>query len=228
MSYVSDAHRFRKTMAGLCMIGAPVLFLLGSILTPGFDSDAAVQARLISTDESAFFNAVVLTLFGWGLFLVAVMAMMHMLREKGARDGHVGGTLALIGGVCAVAQTGFLLGVHQVARTDETGATAMLNGFGGLGEALLFVAPLGVALGGVVLAWALYRHHFVAPWMAAAIGASAICFLVGSVTFTQELFIAASALLLAGLGALGLMVLNETVEDWEHTPEFRGVGLGSS
>ena len=223
MSYVTDAHRFRKTMAGLCMIGAPVLFLLGSLLTPGFNSDEATQVGLIAADEGMFLTAVVMQLAGWGLFLVAVMAMMHMLRERGARDGHLGGTLALIGTVCALAQTGFLLGLWQVAKTDQAAATAMLTGFDGLAQALLFFVPLGVTIGGIVLSWALYRHHFVAPWMAAAIGASAICFLVGSITFTQELYIAASALLLVGFGALGTMILRESMEEWEHTPEFRGL-----
>jgi hypothetical protein len=225
MSYVSDAHRFRKTMAGLCMIGAPVLFLLGSLLTPGFSENEATQVGLIAADEGMFLTATVMQLAGWGLFLVAVMAMMHMLREKGARDGHVGGTLALIGTVCALAQTGFLLALWQVAKTDQAAATSMLSGFDGIAQALLFFVPLGVTLGGIVLSWALYRHHFVAPWMAAAIGISAVCFLLGSVTFSQELYIAASALLLVGFGALGSMILRESMEEWEHTPEFHGLGI---
>jgi hypothetical protein len=227
MSYVSDAHRFRKTMAGLCMIGAPVLFLIGSLLSPGIDSDEATAVGLIAGDEGAFLSSVVLQFVGWSLFLVCVMAMMHMLRERGAQEGHVGGTLAVIGTLCAIAQTGFLLALWQVTRTDQGAATTMLAGIDGIAAVVLFVLPLGVTLGGIVLSWALYRHHFVPAWMAAAIGASAITFAIGSVTYSQELFIAASALLLAGFGALGAMVLNETVEEWEHTPEFHGIGLGT-
>jgi hypothetical protein len=224
MSYVSDAHRFRKTMAGLCMIGAPVLFLIGSLVTPGLSENEAKQVGLIAGDDGMALTAFVLQFAGWGLFLVAVMAMMHMLREKGARDGHVGGTLALIGTVCAIAQVGFLLALWQVAKTDQAAATSLLTGIDGIAAALLFLAPLGVTLGGVVLSWALYRHHFVAPWMAAAIGGSAICFLAGSLAYSQELYIAASALLLVGFGALGSMVLRESMEEWEHTPEFHGLG----
>ena len=225
MSHVSDPHRFRKTMAGLCMIGAPVLFLIASILTPGFDANDARAVGLIAGDADAFGTAQLLTLAGWGLFLCAAMAMMHMLREKGATAGHIAGALAVIGTLAAIAQSGFGLALWQVVENDSAAGVALLQGVDGIAEIVLFMLPLGVTLGGIVFAWALYRHHFVPAWMAAAIGGSAITFAIGTMTFSQELYIAASALLLVGFGALGMMVLNETVEEWEHTPEFHGIGI---
>src|SRR5688572_1837926 len=97
MSYVSDAHRFRKTMAGLCMIGAPVLFLASSLIAPGFDSDEATFVGKIAGDAEAFATSQILLLCGWALFIPIVMSLMHMLREKGAGEGHLGGSLAIIG-----------------------------------------------------------------------------------------------------------------------------------
>ena len=211
-------------MAGLCMIGAPVLFLISSILAPGFDSDEATAVGLIAGDANAFGTSQMLVLAGWALFLCAVMAMMHMLREKGATEGHIAGALAVIGTLAAIAQAGFGIALWQVTENDSAAAVALLTGLDGVAEAVLFMVPLGVTLGGVVFAWALYRHHFVPAWMAAAIGGSAITFAIGTMAYSQELYIAASALLLVGFGALGTMVLNETVEEWEHTPEFHGIG----
>ena len=220
MSYFSDAHRFRKTIAGLCMIGAPALFLIASLTTPGVAADEGAQVGLIAGDPDAWVTSEILLLAAWGLFIPAVMGLMHMLRERGAAEGNLGGALAITGTAAAIAQVGFGLALWQVAKTDVAQATTMLTGFADstIPALVLFALPLGVTVGAVVLTWALYRHHLAPTWTAAVIGASAILFAVASINSTQELFIASSAALLVGLGALGLRVLGEPVEDWEHTP----------
>lgn len=229
MPYVSDAPRFRKTMAGLCMLGAPALFLLSAVIAPGVASDEAAAVGLIAGDAEAFALSQVLLLGAWALFLPVVMSLMHMLRERGAGEGNLGGALAIVGTIAAIAQTGFGLALWKMVETDQAQATSMLTAFNDstVPALLLFFLPLGVTVGGIVLSWALYRLHFVPAWMAAMIGGSAILFALGALTYEQGLFIAASAAALIGFGSLGLMVLNESVEDWEHTPEFRGIGLGS-
>ena len=229
MSYVSDGHRFRKTMAGLCMIGAPALFLLSALVAPGFDSDEAAAVGLIAGDAEAFATSQILLLAAWALFIPVVMSLMHMLREKGAGEGHLGGSLAIVGTIAAIAQCGFGLALWKMVETDQGQAASMLAAFNDstLPALILFLLPLGVTLGGIVLSWALYRLHFVPAWMAAMIGSSAILFAAGAITYEQSLYIAASAAALVGFGALGLMVLNESVEDWEHTPEFHGIGIGT-
>jgi hypothetical protein len=45
-----------------------------------------------------------------------------------------------------------------------------------------------------------------------------IAFPLGSVT----LAIVGAAVLFVGLGSIGRMILTETDEEWEHTPEFHG------
>jgi len=225
VSYVSDAHRFRKTMAGLCMIGAPVLFLISSLVAPGLDSDEATAVGLIAGDTSAFATSQLLAMAGWALFLVAIMAMMHMLREKGATEGHVAGFLGVVGTLCAIAQTGFMLALWRVVESDSAAGVTLLEEMDGLAAVILFMLPIGVTLGGVLFSWALFRHHVVPAWMAAMIGAAGITFAIGSFSYATGLFIGASALLLVGLGAMGAMVLSETVEEGEHTPEFHGSGI---
>ena len=228
MSYVSDGHRFRKTIAGVCMIGAPVLFLLSALTAPGFDADEATAVGLIAGDADAFATSQMLLLAGWALFIGVVMSLMHMLREKGAGEGNLGGALAVVGTIAAIAQCGFALALWKMAETDQAQAASMLTAFNDstLPALIVFFLPLGVTVGGIVLSWALYRLHFVPAWMAAMIGGSGVLFAIGSMTYSEELFIAASAVALAGFGALGLTVLNESVEDWEHTPEFHGIGIG--
>lgn len=217
---VSDAHRFRKTIAGLCMILAPVFFLAASIVTPGFDSSERAFAELITSDRDAFGAAQALAFAGWALFIPAVLGVVHMLRERGVAEGHLGGLLALLGAVGGIAQCGAGLAMWQSGPTQQVAGLLVGLGDSVAATVLLFVLPFGVTLGTILLAWGLYRRRFAPTWMAACLGLAGIVFAIAALTYSQEIYIAASVILLAGLGALGLRVLQESVEDWEHTPEL--------
>jgi hypothetical protein len=58
--------------------------------------------------------------------------------------------------------------------------------------------------------------------MAISVGAGAILFGFAVGTAMNWLAVAAAVLLGVGLGAIGRMVLRETDEAWEHTPEYEG------
>jgi uncharacterized membrane protein YdjX (TVP38/TMEM64 family) len=53
-----------------------------------------------------------------------------------------------------------------------------------------------------------------------AVGAIVFGFAIG--TAMNWLAIVGAAFLVVGLGAIGRMVLRETDEAWEHTPEYEG------
>ena len=218
----SDSHRFRKTVAGLCMIGAPALFLAASIIGPGLDSDEAAMATLIADNRDAWGTSSLLAMAGWGLFLIATLGVMHMLRERSVAAGHIGGGLALIGTLSAVANSAYAVVLWQLTDTGAM-TTLMTNVNDSVAATLvLSLLGLGVTIGFIVLAWAMYRSHIAPALVAAAIGLSAIAFAVATLAFSQALFIVASAIGFAGFAMLGRMVLTESVEDWEHQPEFRG------
>jgi uncharacterized membrane protein YdjX (TVP38/TMEM64 family) len=58
--------------------------------------------------------------------------------------------------------------------------------------------------------------------MAVSVAAGAILFGVAIGSAMNWLAIVAAAFLVVGLGAIGRMVLRETDEAWEHTPEYDG------
>jgi hypothetical protein len=58
--------------------------------------------------------------------------------------------------------------------------------------------------------------------MAISVGAGAILFGFAVGAAMNWLAVVAVALLGVGLGAIGRMVLRETDEAWEHTPEYEG------
>jgi hypothetical protein len=80
----------------------------------------------------------------------------------------------------------------------------------------------GFALGMACLAIGLYRARAVQSWMAISVATGAILLGVAFGAALNWLAIVAAAFLVVGLGAIGRMVLRETDEAWEHTPEYEG------
>jgi large-conductance mechanosensitive channel len=82
---------------------------------------------------------------------------------------------------------------------------------------------LALTIGFLVLALGLYRARAVHWSTAGALGAGAVVLQIGFFMGTvMAWFIVATAILLVAFVAMGRMVLMETDEEWDHTPQFRG------
>jgi hypothetical protein len=220
----ASPHRFRKTVAGACMMAAPALGLIGFVVSPGLKDGEAAQLAAIAADRDEFYVGRLLVLCSLVVLVPAVLGLMHMLREKEVGMGHLGGGLALVGTMAAVGATAIGLVVWQMAagapgemvalleRVNDTAGTAIPF------YVAVFALPLGLAL----LAWGMVRAEAVHPAMAACLAVGAVVAAVGFAVSASWVLIAGYAFLLAGLGGIGQMVLGETEEDWEHTPRFRG------
>ena len=85
-----------------------------------------------------------------------------------------------------------------------------------------FFGAFALAVGLVLLAIGLMRAH-AAHWTSAgSLAAGAVLFVVASAAFSTGLLIVAAAFTVVGLVPVGLRVLDESEEDWEHTPEVTG------
>src|SRR3954470_11985876 len=105
----SDSHHFRKTIAGCCMVLAPLAALIAFVFSPPIHSNAGRQvAAFAAHQDKALFSAL-MTLVAVVLAVGATLGLMHMLRERGAAYGHAGGALALLGFVATAAQVGLFL-----------------------------------------------------------------------------------------------------------------------
>ena len=222
---LSDAHHFRKMVAGACLIIAPLLFLASSIVMPGIDEDAGAYLANAADSPDAWYAMSLLALLSLVFVIPAALGLMHMLREREVAAGHVGGALVLAGVVALAAMTAVDMVVWQMTKGGDTAQmTALLDrvqNADGITVPLLGGA-MAFALGWVVLAWGLVRARAIHPAIAGAVIVGALAFAVGFATFSQPLIVAAAALFTLGSGAIGLMVLRETDADWEHTPEFHG------
>src|ERR671910_919076 len=113
----------------------------------------------------------------------------------------------------------------QIAGAGNTAETVAL--LERLNETAGIVIPFvllsfGFSLGMATLAVGLYRARAVQSWMAVLVAVGAILFGFAVATAMNWLAIVAAAFLVVGLGAIGRMVLRETDEAWEHTPEYEG------
>jgi hypothetical protein len=225
MTHLSDAHHFRKTVAGICMVLAPLVLLAGVVIHPEMDTDSGAQLTVIAGDPDQWYLAHLLILFAIVLAVPAVLGLMHMLREREVAFGHLGGGLGLLGllaltGIIAV--DGFV--GWQAASGDHAEMTAL---FERMNETAGFVIPFYVVsvafgLGLICLAIGLYKARVVQSWMALFVTAAAVLLTIGGPAAINWMMIVGAAFLFVGLGSMGRMVLAESDEDWEHTPEYKG------
>ena len=223
--HLSDAHHSRKMLAGACMVAAPFVLLVAMVVHPASDMDEATQVATIADNLDAWYVAHLLAFVSIVLVVPAVLGLMHMLRERQVALGHVGGGLAILGLLALTGLVAMELVLWQMAGAGDTAETVAL--LERLNETAGIVIPfvllsLGFSLGLAFLAVGLYRARAVQSWMAVFVGVGALLLGFAVATAMNWLAIVAAAFLVVGLGAIGRMVLRETDEAWEHTPEYEG------
>jgi hypothetical protein len=225
---LNDSHHFRKTVAGMCMVGAPLLLLVGVIVHPERKSDIGDQLAVIAGNMDAWFAAHLIIAVALVLAVPAVLGLMHMLREREVAFGHVGGALAMTGLLATaglVSIDGFVGWQAGAASGADSGAmTALFERMNdATGIVIPFVVmPFAFTVGMLFLAAGLYRARAVQSWTAAMLAIGSIVLAVGNVAVSDVFSIVGAAILFVGFVQVGRMVLAESDEEWEHTPEYRG------
>jgi hypothetical protein len=226
MTHLSDAHHFRKLVAGFCMVASPLLFLIAMVVHPATGTEEASLVAAAAGSPDAWYIAHLLVLVAIVLAVPAVLGLMHMLREREVAFGHLGGGLAMVG---LLAFTGLvtvegLVGWQMAEAGDRGEMVALLERlYDTTGVVVpLYVMSFAFTLGVICLAIGLYMARAVQSWMAVCLVAGAVAAAIGGAAAIEWLAIVGAAILLVGLGSIGRMVLTETDEDWEHTPEYRG------
>jgi hypothetical protein len=223
--HLSDAHHFRKMVAGACMVVAPLVLLVAMVIHPAMDMNEATQVATIADNLDAWYVAHLLALISIAVMVPAVLGLMHMLREREVAFGHVGGGLAMLGLLAFAGIVGMELVMWQMVAGGSTSeAVALLERLNDTAGIVIpfVVVSFGFALGLACLAVGLYRARAVQSWTAISVAAGAIVFGFAIGAALNWLAIVAAAFLAVGLGTIGRMVLRETDEAWEHTPEYEG------
>jgi hypothetical protein len=223
---LSDSHHLRKMVAGACMVLAPLMFLVGFIVSPELKTGATDQLKVATAHVDRYYIATLIGLVGLVLLVPAILGVMHMLRERRPGYGLTGGALATIGLLAAVASTGVGFVTWEMARHGGASAAnssvlhAVIHDTGAMIP--LYALTFLIAVGFIVMSAGMYLGRIVDWWMALLVAAGAVCVCVSFPAASLALGIVGSAVLLVGLGSIGLIVLRETDADWEHTPDYRG------
>lgn len=221
---LSDTRRFKKTLAGWCMIAAPAVLLVAMVLHPRRETEAAAQLSVIADDPGRWYAAHLLVLITLALAVPAVLGLVHMLRERQVALGHLGGALALAGilavtGIVAIdGLVGWQMTAPEANRAEMVALLERVQDTAGV-VIPLFAVSFALGLGFAMLAAGLYRARVVQSWTAAAVGLAGVALTIAGPTASAVLSIGGAALLLAGLAPIGRMALRESEQDWEHRPD---------
>ena len=226
MLNISDPHHFRRIVCGACMVLAPIAALGSAIVGPTTsNTKEASVLQAIGGHQDRWYISTVLLIAAAVLLLPAVLGLMHMLRDRQAALGHVGGALTLVGVSTFMLFGGVALLEWQMVRggADRAQMVSLLHRFDHTAGTEVFVfLSLAFTIGMVLLAAGLYLARAVHWSVSAVLIAGAIVLQVGIISNVSAVLIVATAMLFVALAPIGWRVLAETDEQWDHTPEWSG------
>ena len=227
--HLSDAHHTRKMVAGACMMLAPVLLLVSTIVRPDLHDGSAAQLAEIASHPDAWYAASLIGFISIVLAVPAVLGLMHMLRERRVSDGHVGGAMALFGLLAFTGLTAIGMVAWQMAvpGTDANQMAAVLERVEETTGTMIpfYLGSFLWAVGTCVLAFGLFSARAVSPISAVCLAAGGIALVVGFAAAMSWLTIVGAALTCVGLVPIGYLVWRESDAEWEHTPARHAAGV---
>ena len=106
MLKISDAAHFRRVVAGLCLVAAPVLFAVAEIATPQPSGSAAAQLATFAQHREQLVVGVLCGLASSMCFVPALFGLLHKIRDRGVVYAHVAAALIIYGLVTQAALGG--------------------------------------------------------------------------------------------------------------------------
>jgi hypothetical protein len=200
----------KRSIAGLSMLLAPLLLLVGFSIHPPEPHNGAQLLGVIANSSARWNAAHIMFAIAMVLSIPATLGLMDLLeRTGGAGFSFIGGSLVVIGVIFLTLLVGVELAMSAIAGIPleehagaEPAMKALIDFEGPL--PVVFVG-LGLNLGLFVLGVGLLSRRAVPRWTGVAIEIAALV-LVGGL-FSNPVGAVGAAVLLVGLGAIGLRVL---------------------
>jgi uncharacterized protein DUF4386 len=219
MLRLSDSRNFSRTLTGLCLIGGPLALTAAAVIGPEIDDDNKVQElQNIALHHRRYVVAILLFFVGGVLIMLAGIGLVRLFRSVRVTLGQVAGALLTLGagatmGFYAFSAIEYEMTRHDLNRVqmakllDETESAVFVP--------ILIMFLLGIVIGSLLLAIAAFRRGLIPIWASVAIVAAAV---LGFFEDSKPLEIAGFALLIVGLGTLGLRCLRMTDDEWDTAP----------
>lgn len=224
MSAPSRATGFRRIVAGVCLVAAPLLFAAAELLFPETSGDAAAQLATFAAHRSAQTAAALVSVAMVLVFVPGLVGLVHLLRGRGWVWGHIAAAMTFFGLVTAHATlSGANLIFAEIARPglDRAAMTDLLDKI--FHDPVAFPLLLGheiFALGVVLLGVALWRGRVGPRWAAVCVALWPVSDIVLSTAVPAELVgaVVSDLLGIAGFAALGLHLLSLPDAAWDGEP----------
>ncbi|MFC4058098.1 hypothetical protein ACFOWE_07310 [Planomonospora corallina] len=215
---LKNPDSFRRTVAGLALLGWPVLLFLAFLTSPpGAEHDPEVfRAQAGSVQVSAL-------LYLWAAlaFIPVTLGLAHLLKHRAPRTGNIGAALGLVGAGHAL--TLFTTDFYDLALARTlSGAQAEqvithANELPGFVFGMLLPSFLAHA-GLLTLLVGLAVTKF-APWWVPAVSFAGTLVPFATVDQPPAVQSVGALLQLAAYGRLGLLVLRMPQQEWDR-PEL--------
>ena len=154
----SDARRLGRSLTGICLIGAPALFLIASIVQPDTDHKNKLrELNAIAAHKGTYLASGLLYLLAGIVLIAAAIGVIRLFRgPRGVTLGQISGALLVLGGTVSFGW--YALGAAEYEMVNHTGldrtalATYLHKADSPGSMAPLFILfLLGVVLGTILL-----------------------------------------------------------------------------
>jgi hypothetical protein len=220
MLKIWDASNFRRTLGGLSLILAPVLFATVEITHPAHGSDATTLLAQAAQDRGLTLADIYILIASSILFIPAFFALLHVVRGRGAVLAHIAGALGLAGVSLGLTRAGFQLMIWAMASpgVDQHAMKTFLHQSAQNPAGLpIFLGPLLLTIGLILFGIAVWHAEFGFRWAGPLIALGFVVAVVGGSAGLPDLPVAigSAALWVLGLAAIGLKLLTMPDAAWE-------------
>lgn len=217
---MGDKDNWRRIGAGICLVGAPLIMLVGFIFQAGLRAGPFEDAfEEVQGASDRWWTGSALGMVGLTLLIGAVLAVVHLCRRGGADGfGLIGGSVTMIGLAAVIAiQTLELMLWLMVQIPDPDAMRALAVAIDESNRmALLYLVSLGFFVGWLILVYGLHRSQTVPPWVPVVQAVGVVALAVGIIPGVDALVLIGAALQLVALGYLGVQAF-QRAGPWSAT-----------
>ena len=230
MLKISDAAHFRRVVAGLCLVAAPLLFAVAEIATPQPSGSAAAQLTSFAQHRHLLVTGVLCGLASSMCFIPALLGLLHKIRDRGVVYAHVAAALIIYGLVTQAALGGInvMFWVMTMPGMNHAAMVNLLNGLqhgSAAAAAPLLAGHYLFAVGVVLLGVAVWRARLAPRWA----GILVALWPVTDVALSSAGDLASlvsDAIAIAGFAALGWRTLTAPDASWDTSPQIAAEPAG--
>jgi len=215
MFTLTNPDAFRRGVAGVSLVLAPLCLLLGMIVDP---LEFGVEDTLgYAESPGAAGVSATLLHYAWVLWVPGVIGMVHLVRSRGVVLAHLAGGAAVIGLInfSSLMISDFFDIVLYQQLPEET-ATKILQD--AAQPALIFAWQIpgmaGSFFGLVLVAVAYTRAGRAGWWFPAGVFAGLVIWVIGARLWNPLLGYSGPLLLLIVFGAVGVAMIRMSDEEW--------------